>query len=67
MRCCAEHNDLPWPLALLQHTGDQVTVRMGATVVQLPALAVHATQDGQTSCWRGSSGRSEGQRAHMNR
>jgi hypothetical protein len=67
VRCCAEHHDLPRPLALLQHTGGQVTVRMGATVVQLPALSVHATQDGQTSCWRGSSERSESQRAHVNR
>jgi len=46
--CCSEHDCLPWPVAVLQHTGDQVTVRIGETVVQLPAKSVHATQDGQT-------------------
>jgi hypothetical protein len=46
--CCSEHDCLPWPVAVLQHTGDQVTVRLGETVVQLPARSVHATQDGQT-------------------
>ena len=46
--CCSEHDCLPWPVAVLQHTGDQVTVRIGETVVQLPATSVHATQDGQT-------------------
>jgi hypothetical protein len=46
--CCSEHDCLPWPVAVLQHTGDQVIVRMGETVVKLPAQSVHATQDGQT-------------------
>jgi hypothetical protein len=46
--CCSEHDCLPWPVAVLQPTGDQVTVRIGETVVQLPAKSVHATQDGQT-------------------
>jgi hypothetical protein len=46
--CCSEHDCLPWPVAVLQYTGDQVTVRIGETVVQLPAKSVHATQDGQT-------------------
>ena len=46
--CCAEHDCLPWPVAVLQRTADQVTVRIGETVVQLPAPSVHATQDGQT-------------------
>jgi hypothetical protein len=46
--CCSEHDCLPWPVAVLQYTGNQVTVRIGETVVQLPAKSVHATQDGQT-------------------
>jgi len=46
--CCSERDCFPWPVALLQLTGDQATVRIGDTVVQLPAKSVHATQDGQT-------------------
>ena len=46
--CCSEHDCLPWPVAVLQHTGDQVTVQLGETVMQLPTRSVHATQDGQT-------------------
>jgi hypothetical protein len=46
--CCSEHDCLPWSVAVLQHTGDQVTVRIGETVVPLPATSVHTTQDGQT-------------------
>jgi len=46
--CCAEHDCLPWPVALVQRTSDHTTVRIGATVVELPAQSVHATQDGQT-------------------
>jgi hypothetical protein len=26
--CCSEHDCVPWPVAVLQHTGDQVTMRM---------------------------------------
>jgi len=46
--CCSERDCLPWPVAVLQFTSDQVMVRIGETVVQLPAKSVHATQDGQT-------------------
>lgn len=46
--CCSERDCRPWPVAVLQLTGDQVMVRIGDTVVQLPAKSVHATQDGQT-------------------
>jgi hypothetical protein len=46
--CCAEHDDLPWPVVVLQHTGDEVTVRNGEAVAQLLTQSVHATQDGQT-------------------
>lgn len=46
--CCSERDCLPWPVAVLQFTGEQTTVRIGDTVVQLPAKSVHATQDGQT-------------------
>lgn len=46
--CCSERDCLPWPVAVLQLTGDQVMVQIGETVVQLPAKSVHATQDGQT-------------------
>ena len=46
--CCSEHDCLPRPVAVLQYTRDQVTVRIGEIVVQLPAKSVHATQDGQT-------------------
>ena len=46
--CCSERDCVPWPVAVLQLTGDQTMVRIGETVVQLPAKSVHATQDGQT-------------------
>jgi hypothetical protein len=46
--CCAEHDCLPWPVAVVQFTGDHTTVRIGETVVELPRKSVHATQDGQT-------------------
>ena len=46
--CCSERDCLPWPVAVLQLTGNQAMVRIGDTVVQLPAKSVHATQDGQT-------------------
>lgn len=46
--CCSERDCIPWPVALLQLAGDQAMVRIGDTVVQLPAKSVHATQDGQT-------------------
>ena len=46
--CCSERDCHPWPVAVLQLTGDQAMVRIGDTVVQLPAKSVHATQDGQT-------------------
>lgn len=46
--CCSERDCLPLPIAVLQLTSDQAIVRIGDTVVQLPAKSVHATQDGQT-------------------
>ena len=46
--CCSEQDCVPWPVALLQTTADEVLVRIGDTVVHLPAKSVHATQDGQT-------------------
>ena len=46
--CCSEQDCLPWPVALLQTTVDEVVVRIGDTMVHLPAKSVHATQDGQT-------------------
>ena len=46
--CCSEQDCLPWPVAVLGRTHDQVTVRIGETVLQLPAPSVHATQDGET-------------------
>ena len=46
--CCSEQDCLPWPVAVLGRTPDQVTVRIGETVLQLPARSVHATQDGET-------------------
>jgi len=46
--CCSERDCLPWPVAVLQLTGELATVRLGDTVVQLPAKSVHATQDGET-------------------
>src|SRR5262245_32699957 len=46
--CCSARDCLPWPVAVLQLTEDQATVRIGDTVVQLPIRSVHATQDGQT-------------------
>ena len=46
--CCAEHDCLPWPVAVVQLAGDHATVRIGEAVVQLPVQSVHATQDGQT-------------------
>jgi hypothetical protein len=46
--CCSEHDCIPWPVALLQISGDEATVLLGDTVLQLPIKSVHATQDGQT-------------------
>ena len=46
--CCSEHDCIPWPVALLQMSGDEATVLLGDTVLQLPARSVHVTQDGQT-------------------
>jgi hypothetical protein len=46
--CCSERDCFPWPIAVLQLTGEQATVRIGDTVLQLPAKSVHATQDGET-------------------
>jgi hypothetical protein len=46
--CCSEQDCFPWPVALLQLTGDEAMVRIGDAVVRLPAKSVHATQDGQT-------------------
>jgi hypothetical protein len=46
--CCSEQDCRPWPVALLQLTGDEATVRIGDTVMPLPSKSVHATQDGQT-------------------
>ena len=46
--CCSEQDCMPWPVALLQTTADEVVVRIGDTVVLLSTKAVHATQDGQT-------------------
>jgi hypothetical protein len=46
--CCSERDCIPWPVALLQLTGNEATVRIGDAIVHLPAKSVHATQDGQT-------------------
>ena len=46
--CCSEHDCIPWPVSLLQVSGDEATVLLGDTVLQLPVKSVHATQDGQT-------------------
>lgn len=46
--CCSARDCLLRPVAVLQLTEDQATVRIGDTVVQLPIRSVHATQDGQT-------------------
>jgi hypothetical protein len=46
--CCSERDCFPWPIAVLQLSAEQATVRIGDTVVQLPARSVHATQDGET-------------------
>ncbi len=46
--CCSEHDCIPWPVALLQMSGDEATVLLGDTVLQLSTKSVHATQDGQT-------------------
>jgi hypothetical protein len=46
--CCSEHDCIPRPVALLQVSGDEATVLLGDTVLQLPVKSVHATQDGQT-------------------
>jgi hypothetical protein len=57
--CCSEHDCVPWPVALLQISGDEATVLLGDTVLQLPAKSVHATQDGQTywCCQTNTAGR----------
>ena len=57
--CCSEYDCFPWPVALLQLTGDEATVRIGDAVVSLPAKSVHATQDGETywCCQTASDGR----------
>jgi hypothetical protein len=57
--CCSEHDCLPWPVALLQISGDEATVLLGDTVLQLPVKSVHATQDGQTywCCQTNTAGR----------
>jgi len=47
--CCSERACVPWPVALLQLTGHEATVRLGDTLVHVPATSVHATQDGHTS------------------
>ena len=46
--CCSEQDCVPWPVAVLGRTPNQVTVRIGETVLQLPAPSVHATQNGET-------------------
>jgi hypothetical protein len=46
--CCSEHDCIPWPVALLRINGEEATVLLGDTVLQLPVKSVHATQDGQT-------------------
>ena len=57
--CCSEHDCIPWPVALLQITGNEATVLLGDTVLQLPIKSVHATQDGQTywCCQTNTAGR----------
>ena len=57
--CCSEHDCIPWPVALLQMSGDEATVLLGDLVLQLPAKSVHATQDGQTywCCQTNTAGR----------
>jgi hypothetical protein len=57
--CCSEHDCVPWPVALLQISGDEATVLLGDTVLQLPTKSVHATQDGQTywCCQTNTAGR----------
>src|SRR5262249_33636803 len=46
--CCSEQDCVPWPVALLQMTQDEATVRIGDAVIHLPSRSVHATQDGQS-------------------
>jgi hypothetical protein len=46
--CCSEQDCVPWPVALLQMTRDEATVRIGDAVIHLPSKSVHATQDGQS-------------------
>ena len=46
--CCSERDCVPWPVALLHMTENEVMVRIGDAVVHLPTKSVHATQDGQT-------------------
>ena len=46
--CCSEQDCVPWPVALLQMTSDEATVRIGDAVIHLPSKSVHATQDGQS-------------------
>ena len=57
--CCSEHDCIQWPVALLQITGNEATVLLGDTVLQLPVKSVHATQDGQTywCCQTNTAGR----------
>src|SRR4029450_14092000 len=46
--CCSEHDCVPWPVALLQISGDEATVLLGDTVLQLPTKSVHRPRGGQT-------------------
>jgi hypothetical protein len=57
--CCSERDCIPWPVAMLQISGDEATVLLGDVVLQLPAKSVHATQDGQTywCCQTNTAGR----------
>ena len=56
--CCSEQHGVPWSMALLQTTGDEAIVRIGAAVVPLPTTSVHVTQSGQPSwcCWTDANG-----------
>ena len=57
--CCSEQDCVAWPVALLQLTGDEATVRIGDAVMHLPTKSVHATQDEQTywCCQTDAAGR----------